>query len=131
MISAAGDAVALAALVGAQCVPRLGPLLLLSGAGQGMGLAASLRRRGFRVIRRVVYVARPMSHVGDVGPVDVALFFSAASAHAFVRRWTGDASAITAIAISAATEAALTPLKWARIRVASQPNQDAMLALLS
>ena len=63
------------------------------------------------------------------------LFFSPATARLFVRLCqraglAEGARHITALAISPATAAVLTPLPWARIRVASQPNQDVLLALL-
>ena len=47
--SADGDANALAELVARSCDRHAGPLLLASGRGQGEGLAADLRARGFRV----------------------------------------------------------------------------------
>jgi hypothetical protein len=39
-------------------------------------------------------------------------------------------AAVDALAISRRTETALAPLPWRRIRVASRPNQDELLALL-
>jgi hypothetical protein len=39
-------------------------------------------------------------------------------------------SGVEALAISRSTEAALAHLPWRRIRVASHPNQDELLALL-
>ena len=63
--SAAGDAAALAEMTIAGLDPASGPLLLASGAGQGMALAATLRSRGFKVWRRVAYAARPAERLPD------------------------------------------------------------------
>ena len=137
--SAGRDAAALARLAGQRLDPRSGPVLLLSGAGQGLDLAVALRARGFRVIRRVAYIARPVATLPPQAAAMLAtgrghaLFFSPDTARAFTRllaRSPATMSGIEAIAISAATAGALAPLPWARIRVASHPNQDAMFALL-
>jgi uroporphyrinogen-III synthase len=103
-----------------------------------MALAATLRAAGFRVLRRVTYGARParalppaaLRLLREAGAA--ALFFSPETARIFARLLPESAMVNTAeaLAISAATAAALAPLPWARIRVASHPNQDALLALL-
>ncbi len=136
--SAGRDASALAKLASRRLDPAQGPLLLAAGLGQGMGLAAELRRVGFRVLRRVAYAAEPARALPPAarralaaGTIGHALFFSPASARATVRLLRGLPTAgITALAISAATAAALAPLKLAGIRVASSPDQEALLALL-
>ena len=61
VFSAGRDALALAELAARVADRKAGPLLLASGAGQGTKLAADLRERGFRVIRRVCYAALPVS----------------------------------------------------------------------
>ncbi len=140
-VSSAGrDAAALATLVPLCCAPDEATLLLPTGAGQGLALAASLRERGFRVVRRIAYAARP---VGSLRPaarlalaekrVAAALFFSPGSARAFVRACRSGTTlqGVRAVAISAATAAALAPLRWGDIRVASRPNQDELLACLT
>ena len=53
VLSADGDARALAVLAAGTCEARGLPLLVASGRGQGHELAADLRGRGFRVMRRV------------------------------------------------------------------------------
>lgn len=140
--SADGDAAALATLVARSCDRHAGPLLLACGRGQGKVLAADLRRRGFAVVRRVVYAAAPMDSLPGAardalagGGLRAAMFFSAATArqcvtlvHAAgldqaVRR-------IEALAIGPPAAMALQALPWRRIRIAARPNQDAMLALL-
>lgn len=136
--SAGRDAAALAALAARLLDPTAGPLLLAAGQGQGAELAASLRGARFRVLRRVAYAALPAHTLPQAAcralarrAVGQALFFSPASARAAVRLLRGfPTEAITALAISPATAAALSPLKWAGIRVASSPDQEALLALL-
>ena len=140
--SAGGDAQALAALVRARIDPKAGTLLLASGRGQGMALAAGLRASGYRVVRRVAYAAVPVGHLpegvamaleGDnIGSV---LFFSAETARRFADlvRAAGLVDRLRdreAITIGRLAGMALEGLPWSRIRVASQPTQDEMLALL-
>jgi len=140
--SAGRDAAALAALAAATLAPAAGPLLLASGEGQGMALAAALRARGFAVWRRVAYAARPAERLPAearaalaAGTLRAALFFSPLSARVFVtilQRDIGDevVRGTEAMAISRPTEAALKGLPWRRVRVASHPDQEELLSLL-
>jgi uroporphyrinogen-III synthase len=140
-VSSAGrDAAALVALVPLCCAPARGPLLLPTGARQGLTLAAALRERGFRVVRRIAYAATPAGCLRPEawsalreGRLGAALFFSPDSARAFISACPADASVrgVRAVAISPATAAALAPLRWADIRVASRPNQDELLSCLT
>ena len=139
VLSAAGAAADLLALVGAQCDPRGGSLLFPGAADLAADIVNPLRAKGFRVVRRVVYRTRPAGHwnaeadaalrAGRIGHV---LFFSPASARAFVAlaRHLPPLQRVEALAISASTAQALAPLQWRRIRVACRPNQDELLALL-
>jgi uroporphyrinogen-III synthase len=141
--SADGDAAALAALAGRNCDSTGRALLLTTGRSQGAALAGDLRARGFRVIRRAVYAALPVPALPDVarqalagGDVRAALFFSAETArHAVVlirrARLQEAVRTVDALAIGKPAAMALEALPWRRIRVAAQPTQDAMLALLS
>ena len=140
--SADGDARDLAALVHARCARGGLPLLLASGAGQGHALATALTGDGYAVQRIEVYRATAVAalpaaaeHAWRAGTCGAAMFYSAESAHAFVRliraaALTDGACCIAALAISAATAAALAPLPWAQVRVAVRPDQETMLALL-
>ena len=140
--SADGDAAALAALVARTVVAHAGPLLLATGRGQGNSLAADLRRRGFAVVRRVVYAAKPVPAlpaaaivVLGAGTVRAAMFFSAETARTFVHLLEGTplheaVRTVDALAIGKPAAVALEALPWRRIRVAARPDQDAMLALL-
>jgi uroporphyrinogen-III synthase len=61
-VSSAGrDAAALADVLGEHCAPDRGTLLLPVGVGHGVELAENLRARGFAVLRRVAYAARPVA----------------------------------------------------------------------
>jgi uroporphyrinogen-III synthase len=140
--SADGDASALAALAGQSCDRTAAPLLLATGRSQGEALAADLRARGFRVIRRAVYAAIPVPVLPAAarqalaaGDVTAALFFSAESARHCVRlvqraRLHEAVRTVDALAIGQPAAVALQALPWRRIRVAARPTQDAMLALL-
>jgi uroporphyrinogen-III synthase len=140
--SASGDVQALVALVLARCDPAGPPLLLAAGKDRTVDAAPALRARGFTVIRRSVYAAMPAVMLPETarvalsdGGVRAALFFSPATARTFVQlllaALPSEAVApVEALAISRATETALAPLPWRRIRVASRPNQDELLALL-
>jgi len=141
--SAEGDAAALAALAAAQCRPKGGPLLLVTGRDQGKELAAALRAQNFQVLRRVVYTTVPARALPQAAiaalraeKINAVLFFSAATAHIFVRLATNAGLArhlngVDAISIGQPAAVALKALPWRQIRVAPRPNQDAMLAMLS
>lgn len=138
--SASGDAQALAALVAATLAPSAGALLLASGEGQGLELAAMLRAQGFRVQRRVAYrreaarrLPTPALDALRGGSIRHALFFSADTARIFLACLHGDAAAlekVEALAISAQTAQALRAVAWRAINVAHHPNQDELVALL-
>jgi len=140
VVSAGRDAAALVELVEATCRPEDGPLLLASGAGQGLELDAELRQRGFTLRRRIAYRADPATTLPEparqaleAGVVHHAMFFSAATARAFARCMIGSErqlDAIEALAMSQPTSRALAHLPWLRIRIASHPNQDELVALL-
>lgn len=140
--AAEGDAAALAALAAQRLDPAQGPLLLAVGQGYGAELAAALRARGFRVIRRVAYRAGPAEALpaGAIaalraGAVAAALFTSPRGARitlALLRR-AGLADAvrgIRALAISPRIAAALQPLPWAAIAVTDRPDPALLPALL-
>lgn len=144
--AAAGDAAALAALATARLDPRDGPLLLAVGAGYGAEVAAALRARGFRVLRRIVYAAAPAPSLSEparaalaAGGVVAGLFFSPRSARCAMSllRSAGfgaTASHMVALAISPRVAATLAAppdaLPWQGIQVAKSPDQDSLLQLL-
>jgi uroporphyrinogen-III synthase len=140
--SAEGDAHALAGLVRRSCRADAGPLLLATGRGQGMALAAALRAGGFTVIRREVYAAVPVAALPQAaaqaladGGLAAALFFSAETARHAVHllrsaRLHEAVRGLDALAIGKPAAVALEALPWRQILTASRPTQDAMLALL-
>nr|WP_294527348.1 uroporphyrinogen-III synthase [uncultured Rhodopila sp.] len=142
VIDADGDASVLAPLIAKALAPASGSLFLPTGRGQGTALADSLRKLGFRVIRRVAYQAAsvpslPQEAVFGLqqGQLTAAMFFSTETARHFVRlvleAGLGEAvSNVEAVSISERPVMALKRLTWRRISVAAKPNQDAMLALL-
>lgn len=137
-----GDAGTLANLVADALSPEHGSLFLPSAQGQGLVLAASLRRRGFHVIRRVAYQAVYVPDLPEAAAIDLrqgrlaaAMFFSGETSRHFVRlvqaaKLVNAVRNIEAVAISERAAVALRLLPWRRISVAVKPNQDAMLALL-
>ena len=141
--SAAGDAQDLVELAARLLDPAGAALLLACGAGDGADIARALRRRGFRVQRRVLYAAEPAPSLPDSAvaalksnDLHAATFFSAETAGYFVRLviQAGLAPALgatTALAISPAVALALAELPWRTVLSASRPNQDELLALLT
>jgi uroporphyrinogen-III synthase len=142
VVSADGDAVALAALVRARIKPPDGTLLLAAGRGQSLTLATDLRGSDYRVARRVAYAVIPVPRLPEparaalLDPrLQTVLLFSAETARHFLRlvRRAGLLGALAnreAITIGAQAAMALKEVPWARIRVAAKPTQDDMLALL-
>lgn len=142
VVSADGDALDLAELAARRLQPNDGALLLASGRGQGLALAAILRKQGHRVIRRVAYAARPAPELPAHAVaalrerrIAAALFFSAETAQAFIKLLHGAGLAdsvqdVVAVAIGRRAAEVLQTLSWRRIEVARKPNQDAMLAFL-
>jgi uroporphyrinogen-III synthase len=140
--AAAGDAQALAALIGASLKPEAGTLCLTVGEGYALVLAEALRAKGFRVLRRVVYAARPSTELPKEacraireGRIHAALFTSPRSAREAMRLLAAAglqkaAQNIIAIALSPRIASALCALPWAEIRTASRPDHAALLACL-
>jgi uroporphyrinogen-III synthase len=139
--SAGRDAAALAELVANATDPAAGALLLASGARQGHALAADLRARGFRVVRRVCYEAAPVRRFPAVaaeiiqsGDVHAILFLSAETAAVFVRLLPSElrraVASIVALAIGPTTAQALERLAWLHIRRARNPTLDDVLDLI-
>lgn len=142
MSNADGDAVALLDLVARTLSPAAGSLFLPAGQGQGTDLAASLRRLGFHVIRRVAYQAAPVPVIPEAaeaslrqGQLAAAMFFSGETSRHFVNllraaELTDAVRLVEAVSISERAAVALRSLPWRCISVAAKPNQDAMLVLL-
>jgi uroporphyrinogen-III synthase len=139
--SAGRDALALAELAERLVDPARGALMLASGAGQGGRLAADLRGRGFRVIRRVCYAAVPVSRFPREaaaslasGEVHAVLFLSAETAAVFVRllppEFHNALASVAALAIGKPAADVLEKLPWLRVCRAENPTLDDVLALI-
>lgn len=141
--SAHGNAQALEHLLCQHCAPALGSLLLFSGVGQGMELAASLRAQGFRVVRRVAYRADPVDalpalvdHALLAGQIAAILFFSARSAQSWLKRvpsvgMGACVRGVRAVVISEAVVKTLRQAGWqGPVSVAATPDAPAMLQTL-
>jgi len=139
--SAGRDARALADLAARVADPLAGPLLLASGARQGEKLAADLRARGFRVVRRVCYAALQVQSFPpeaaaslSSGELHAVLFLSSETASAFVRLLPPEFyhALATVVALAIGNEAAevLEKLPWLHVCRAENPTLDDVLALI-
>ncbi len=140
--SAAGAVADLARLVRERLDPAAGRLLHVAGDAVAGDLAGELSAAGFAIERAVLYEARPAAGLTAAtacalaaGRVDFALFFSPRTAAVFARLaeragLVAATSRITAISISAAADAALTPLAFRERHIAERPEQGGLLAAL-
>jgi uroporphyrinogen-III synthase len=144
--AADGTARNLAELAAERLDPGAGALLLAVGEGYSLDLAADLRARGFRVIRRIAYQAKPAESLPPdalaawvEGRVGVALFHSPRSALCAINLLraagvTAGAPQVEVLAISRrvaeAAASAIAPHAWRALRVAERPEEDALLRLL-
>jgi uroporphyrinogen-III synthase len=136
--NAQGDERALAAAACAWARPERGKLLHVTGAERKRSLAARLEAEGFTVEIRALYEVAAVSPApaglrDALGKVDAALFYSPHSAEVFrdcVREAGGDTARLIAACISKGTADALQPLAFREIRIAAEPNQQALLDCL-
>lgn len=136
--NASGDSRTLAAATAQWASPEKGTLLHVKGAEADGTLATLLKAQGFDVQTRVLYDVAATAALSEHicakfvrQEIDAALFFSARSAQVFQDCAQGlDLSAVIAVCISESTAAALAPLSFREVRIASAPNQNALLACL-
>ena len=140
--SAAGDAERLAALIQEQLTPSAGRLLHATGRESSDTLEASLGGAGFDVVRLELYEAVPAMNLSEnvrtrleTGSLDAIVFFSPRTAHTFgtliaAANLAKVRATLTAYCLSPAVAEAAGQ-GWARTRVAKQPNQAALLALIA
>lgn len=134
--NAKGDAEALARATAEWAKRDGGVLLHVKGAEGGSALAEHLNADGFKVRSTVLYdIAAPDAPPAAFAPAlagaGAALFFSPRSARVFKECAHGLATDhLIAVCISAAAASALKPLAFREIRIAAQPNQQAILACL-
>jgi len=136
--NADGDAKTLAQATARWTTPGKGALMHVCGAEAPGTLAEMLESSGFSVRRAVLYRVEaadgfpPAARAAlAAGRVDAALFFSPRSARVFCELAQAlPTEKLTALCISPATAKALT-LAFEDVRIAQQPNQTALLALLN
>jgi uroporphyrinogen-III synthase len=140
--SAGGNLADLVRLTADRLQPGRGRLLHVSGSDVAGDLIGELRQGGFDAERCVLYEARPASGLSvdaqsalAAGEIGLALFYSPRTAAIFCRlaAAAGLAQAcatITALSLSAATDAALDTMTWRERQVAARPDQPALLKLL-
>ncbi len=135
VVSASGDAAALAALVRERLDPAKGSLVHVSG----LDVAGDLSPEGFEVRRFPLYEAReadslPASAVAalQARALDAAIFFSPRASAVFARLAeeagvAGACDTIAAVAISPAAAEPLKVLPFQSVRIAARPTRQAML----
>ncbi len=139
---AGGDVAALATLAQRRFDPRGGSLLHVAGSVTAGDLSGRLEARGFTVVRRVLYEARPAAALSAAlrtaiaaGEIDGVLLYSRRSAALFVALLTaaglaGQSRRMTLLCLSPAVADGAGALSWVRVLVAAKPEQAALLALL-
>ncbi len=140
--SAGGDVDDLAALVIARLDPNAGPLCHVAGSAVAGDLAGRLDEAGFETRRAVLYEAVPCRAIAAEaaaalrdGALDAVLLFSPRTAASFVRLaqeggLTQASKRLAALCLSPAVAAAASGLAWRDVRIALEPTQDALMALL-
>lgn len=133
---------ALAEFVRATLKPANGALLHPAGSVVAGDLAGALEAHGFNVRREVIYEAQAVDHLSgaavaelSAGLIDAVTFFSPRTAALFVElaeeeNLEASLERVTAICLSQAVAAALQRTRFATIKVAEKPSQDAMLAVI-
>ena len=140
--SANGDAAALTVLVEAHLEPGAGAVLHAAGAETEGRLAQDLTAAGYDVRHVVLYHARAASRLPEnarvaiaSGALDAVLHFSYRSARVFRDATTSaglaaNCAELLMVCISAAAAKSLEGFPSRELRIASSPNQDALLACL-
>lgn len=141
--SAAGDVAALAALARARLDPARGALLHAAGTAVAGDLAALLTEAGFRCRREVLYRARTAEALSAQtaaalrdGALAGVLLYSPRTAATFVRlvaaaSLAASCACVDAFCLSAAVAAAVRPILWRSIVVATEPTEAALVAAVA
>lgn len=139
--SANGDVMALAALVRAKLDPAKGPLVHIAGTEVAGDLAGSLAGAGFTLRSEVLYESEPANSLSPSAiaaikeeRIDAVLLYSPRTAATLSRlirkaRLVRDCRRIELLCLSSAVAEAARDIPWAGTRLASEPTQEAMLAL--
>jgi len=138
VVSARGDAAALAAEAAQRCDPAGGDLLHLCGDVVAPALRQDLEAAGFAYWACQVYAAQPADRLPDAaaraiagGDIDRVLLYSPRGARRFREVLTASAGAdapagLHAVALSAAVAEAAGP-GYASMAIAREPNEAALL----
>ncbi len=143
VVSADGDARALAALAAQSCKPDRGRLIHLAGADAAEDLISHLSELGFEAERKVIYAAHAVTNMpgklksilGAGAPLDGVLLYSTRTAQIFetLVRQEGLAEAcsgLTAYCLSPAIAQTAKSSPFREILAAERPNEAALLGLL-
>ena len=139
---AEGNVERLALLAAESFDPRRGALLHIVGQDAVGDLKGLLEARGFVVRRHVLYVARAARELSAEtraglagGTLEGALFFSPRSARIFMSladaaQLVPSLQKLVTFCLSPAIAEAARGAHWAAVRIAAQPDQEALLALI-
>lgn len=141
--SAEGDAAALAELVIETLDADAGALFHPAGTVSASGLLEPLVEAGYAVRREVLYEATPVEQLSGrtqmllrTSALDGVLFYSPRTAATFVAL-VGRADLATscrdlvAYCLSPAVAAALEPLQWRAVRIATAPQEPALVKVIT
>ena len=140
---AEGDVETLANKVIEECAPEGGKLIHIAGSDVAGDLSGLLARDGFECERAVLYEALPVTSLDAKilkeikgGAIPAALFYSPRTAAIFAGLVTAagivsNMENVTAYCLSKAVAEKLESLPFSGIKVAAEPNQENLLALLA
>jgi uroporphyrinogen-III synthase len=136
--SADGDAADLAGMLIRDFAGRKAKVLYLCGRDRAFDLAAALRSQEIAIAEVVVYAAELIEPpcdelIGNIRRCETVLLYSARTARHFfamAARCRADLSKLTLLAISETVAAVIPAELRSAARVAAQPEEPAMLALL-
>jgi uroporphyrinogen-III synthase len=143
VVNADGDAVALARCIANALKPEQGSILHATGAEAPGAFAKVMTASGFAVRTEILYETPAAAMLPPAArsalrarnKPDALLIYSARTAQVFCTRvleagLATSCETLIAVAISKAAAEPLSALKFREIRIASAPNQDALLACL-
>jgi len=140
--SANGDVSDLARLVNEKLDPTAGILLHIAGSDVAGDLAAELGQAGFIYRRQVLYDARQQTELSSktidaisTNDIDAVLLYSPRTAKTLIKLVKQTAlqdktTEIVAYCLSPAVAKALDELPWKQCRIASEPTEEALIALI-
>jgi uroporphyrinogen-III synthase len=141
--SAAGNVETLVELVTEMLKPKAGPLLHVAGSAVAGDLIAQVETAGFECTREVLYEAvverslmsSTIAAIKDAH-IDIVTLYSPRSAEIFVElvrkaRLVRSCQNIIALCLSQAVADKISELHWQEVQIAKEPNQDALLNLLT